>query len=187
MTQEETYYAAQKTADFVNMVRSGLRNLTDPSAMAPYYENAPRVPVDEVGPRYEESADFRTENDLVQVGETAFSSQIAYGASQENFSQFVQEMGLEKEYQEDITVEATTSLPALTALDPVIDALVAKGFTPDIDGLIAKYPSIEVVEENILHIEETDPSTWAEEDSAIAENVGRARTFVSLYVEGGSA
>lgn len=181
-------YAEAKTAAFIDMVNDDLRDLRS-IRLAPFYDNAPDVPSDEIRSRRTESSAYRRSNGLSSIGESAFASQIAKGTSKETFIRFVDEMGVEQEYVEDMTSEAIpTALTSMGGLSKAVQILVGQGFELDMDAVRSRFPDIDlpIEEDEVLHINEIAPSTWAEDDSIVVEKLARARVYVDNYLEGGS-
>jgi len=178
-----TLYAAAIQEEFINMVKGDLR-YSGSQELAPFWNNAPEPGNNEITERFEASVAFRVANDLLRIGESDFVGQIVPSKSQAFFQDFVDAMGVEREYVEDIFLESPDSrLPEVPGLTDTIRILVTKGYAIDKDALEATYPSIDLSEEAVLHIDEPLPSQFGEEDSIIAGKMANTRTYTRLYVE----
>jgi hypothetical protein len=180
----DTYYAANKTKQFSDMVKEGVRDLRS-KALAPYYE-VPSVPDSEISSRYEESADFRSENDLPPVTESSFSSQISKGFGKDTFIQFLGEMGIEIQVTDDLFEDDPGErIPQIPGLTDLIHDLVRMGFEIDTSALMRTFPGLDLSSEPVLHLREDAPSIWAEEDQTVAARLRKAKTYTRLYLQGG--
>lgn len=181
---DETYYAAQKTAEFIQMVRENVRDLRS-AKLAPFHE-VPMTPSDEdASSRFQESVEFRSESGLPPITESSFASQISPAFGKNTFIVFLNEKGIESEYEEDMFEGGPGDrIPQIPGLTDLIRSLVGKGFDLDADALMATFPGLDLSSEPVKHLRESSPSAWAEEDSIVARRLGKARSFSRLYLEG---
>ena len=180
----DTYYAAEKTKQFSEMVLENMRNLQS-ELLAPYYE-VEGVSEEEASERFDASVTFRDEADLPAITEPAFSAQLSRSFGQDTFIQFLNEMGIESETTDDLFEDAPGGrLPQIPGLTDLIHDLVTKkGFTVDTEALMEKFPGLDLSSEPVMHLSEEAPSLWAEEDSVVSRRLRKARTYASLYLEG---
>jgi hypothetical protein len=177
----ETYYAANKTDQFIDMVREGVRDLRS-DKLRPYYESE-EVSRDEVEERAAASTEFRSDNDLPPISQARFVSQISAAGAKSSFILLANQMGLESRYVEDLYEEESEGkLPEIPGLGDTIQILVRKGFAIDREALDALYPGADLSGgERVFHLREETPTVWGEEDSLVAAKMRRTRTFVRLY------
>jgi hypothetical protein len=180
-----TYYAAAKWKEFLAEVRDGLRDLQSPS-LAPFYAWAPEVSSAESAARLKASVDYREDNGLPVVGSPDFAFQVSKSSAKPVFVRIVSEMGVESEYVEDVVPEEQASkIPDIPGLQDVISRLIKAGFTVDTEALAAKFPGLDLSGGTIFHLNENEPTRWAEEDSVVLSKMARARKYVKMYQEGG--
>jgi len=180
----DTYYAANKTQQFSEMVKEGVRNLRS-SKLVPYYE-VPAVSGADASARYDASVTFRSKNGLPPVTESSFSSQISRGFGKDTFIQFLNEMGIESQVVIDLfNDDPGERIPQIPGLSDLIHDLVRKGFKIDTSALMRTFPGLDLSSDPVLHLSEEDPSTWAEEDSVVAARLRKAKTYARLYMQGG--
>jgi len=176
-------YAAALQDEFISMVKGDLRRSSS-DALSPFWQDPPAPGSEEIGDRYQASSDFRAVNNLLRICESDFIGQIIPDKSQAFFETFVSAMGIEAVTVDDIYSESPDSrLPEVPGMTEVIRVLVAKGFAIDKDALEATYPSVDLSEVAVLHIDEPLPSQFGEEDSIIAGKMAKARIYTRLYIE----
>ena len=176
-------YAASIQEEFINMVKGNLRDSSS-QALAPFWQDAPEPGNDEITERFDASVTFRVLNDLLRISEADFVGQILPSKSQAFFRDFVDAMGIEEKYVEDVFLESPeTRLPKVPGLSETIRVLVAKGYAIDKEALEATYPSVDLSEEEVYHINEPLPDQFGEEDSIIAGKRAKTRIYTRLYVE----
>jgi len=177
------FYAAAIQEEFINMVKGDLRNSSSKN-LAPFWQDAPDPGNDEITERFAASVDFRVANDLLRIGEADFIGQIIPDKGQAFFQTFVDAMGIEKVYEEDIFLEAPEErLPEVPGLTDTIRILVAKGYEVDKIALEETYPSVDLSDEEVYHIDEPLLDQFGEEDSIIAGKMVNGRIYTELYVE----
>lgn len=183
MSDESTYYAAQKTDEFIQMVRENVRNLQS-DKLSPFY-NLDDVSDEEIGERFEASVVFRDGNDLPPVTESSFSSQISQDFGKDTFVQFLNQKGIESVYEEDLFEdEPGDRVPQIPGLTDLIADLVRQGFVIDTAALMAAFPGLDLSVAPVKHLREDPPVTWAEEDSVIASRIRKAKSYSRLYLQG---
>lgn len=177
----DTYFSAAKLNTMLAMVKDGTRDLTS-AELKPYWDGMLDEPMME---RYAESAAFRAENDLPSLGASQFAAQASRSSGQQTFIQYLNEVGVESVYIEDISSEdRDASVPDLGVLGEVIQRLQTKGYVPASEALSARYAGVELPSDaqTVLHIDEPLPSTWADEDGLIAVRLARARAYLFSYL-----
>lgn len=180
----DTYVAAVKMNTMIAMASEGLRDLSNPT-LSPYYAGVAAEGQDALRTRFQESQAFRLANALPPVSESSYGSQASKDGAQETFIRYLNDMGVETEYEEDMFAETVTeTLPHMGAISEVIQTLVAKGFTADVAGLANRFPgmNIPVETEEIKHIREPLPTAWADEDSLVERHLARARAYLYAYL-----
>lgn len=176
-------YAARIQEEFINMVKGNLRDSTSQN-LSPFWDNAPEPGNDEIEHRFDASVAFRVANNLLRIGEADFIGQILPSKGQAFFQDFVDAMGIEREYEEDIFTESPEErIPEVPGLTDTIRVLIKKGYSIDADALEATYPSADLSTEEVLHIDEPLPDQFGEEDSIIAGKMANGRIYTRLYVE----
>jgi len=179
-----TYVSSVKMNTMIAMAEEGLRDLSNP-ALSPYYAGVAAQGVAALRTRFAEVQAFRLANALPPVSESSYASQASHDGAQETFVRYLNDMGVETEYEEDMFSETVAdTLPHMGAIAEVIQTLKAKGFTPDVDGLANRFPgmniSVETVE--IKHLREPLPTPWADEDSLVERHLARARAYLYAYL-----
>ena len=177
----DTYFSAAKLNTMLAMVKDGVRDLTS-ADLKPYWDGMLDEPTDE---RYKESAEFRVANGLPTLGTSQFASQASRGSGQQTFIQYLNEVGVESVYIEDVSSEDMgATVPDLGVLGEVIQRLQAKGYTTDPEALSARYAGINLPSDpqTVLHLDEPLPSAWADEDGLIAARLARARSYLFSYL-----
>jgi hypothetical protein len=178
-----TLYAAAIQEEFINMVKGDLRD-SGSESLSPFWADPPEPGNDEVSERFAASVAFRVANDLLRISESNFVGQIIADKAQAFFRDFVDAMGIEREYVEDVFLEAPDSrIPEVPGLTDTIRILIAKGYEIDKDALEATFPSLDLSEEEVLHIDEPLPALFGEEDSVIAGKMANGQIYTRLYVE----
>lgn len=183
-TGDTTYVSAARMNELIAMAEKGLRDLSSPD-LSPFWAGVPASSKDDISASFQESQAFRTENDLPSNSESSFAVQASKGGAQETFMNYLGEMGLEREYTEDVTSEEVEEvLPDIEGLSEVIQSLEIKGFVADVAGLASRFQgmSIPVEKQTIQHLNEPLPSSWADESSLVARRLARARTYLHLYL-----
>jgi hypothetical protein len=184
MSNGETFYAAQKTNEFIQMVRENVRDLQS-DKLSPFHDMND-VPDEEISDRFDASVEFRDENDLPPVTESSFSSQISQDFGKDTFIQFLNQKGVESEFQEDLFEdEPGDRVPQIAGLTDLIADLVRQGFVIDTEALMEAFPGLDLSTESVKHLREDPPVTWAEEDSVIATRIRKAKSYSRLYLQGG--
>lgn len=181
---DTTYVSAQKMNELIAMAEKDLRDLSNPD-LSPFWSGVPAASQEELEDSFAESSAFREENDLPLNSASSFSIQASKGSAQDTFMNYLEEMGLERTYTEDVTEEAVEEiLPEIEELSEVIQLLKTKGFTADISGLAARFKgmSLPVETQTIKHLNEPLPSTWADESFLVARRLARAKTYLRLYL-----
>jgi hypothetical protein len=179
----DTYFAAVKLNTMLAMVKDGTRDLTSVD-LKPYWDGMLDEPMTE---RYAESAEFRAKNDLPSLGASQFAAQASRSSGQQTFIQYLNEVGVESVYVEDVSKEDMgATIPDLGVLGEVIQRLQAKGYTADPEALSARYAGVVLPSDpqTVLHLDEPLPSTWADEDGLIAARLARARAYLFSYLGG---
>lgn len=177
------FYAAGIQEEFINMVKGDLRD-TSSRNLSPFWADSPDPGDDEITERFAASVAFRVANDLLRISEADFVGQIIPDKAHAFFRNFVNEMGIEQEFEEDLFLEAPEGrLPEVPGLTDTIRVLVAKGFEIDKEALEETYPSVDLSEEEVHHIDEPLPDQFGEEDSIVAGKMVNGRIYAELYVE----
>jgi hypothetical protein len=179
----DTYFAADKMNTLIAMAKDGVRDLTS-DLLKPYWDTVPDLSDEELQEAYDASAAFRDASGITPIGISTFASQAAKATGHQTFIQYLNEMGIESEYTEDVTAEEQTSLPDLGELTEVVQTLKAKGYEPDPAAMQERFSGMEVPISSgtVLHLEEPLPSAWADEDDTVASRLARARTYVAQYL-----
>lgn len=176
-------YAAGIQTEFINMVRGDLRD-TNSGNLSPFWADPPDPGVEEVAERFAASVAFRTAHDMLRIPQATFIGQILIDKSKSFFRSFVKAMGIEEAYEEDIFLESPEQrIPEVPGLTDTIRVLMAKGFEIDKEALEETYPSVDLSEEEVYHIDEPIPQSFGEEDSIIAGKMANGRYYTKLYVE----
>jgi len=178
--------AEERMNEFINMVQDGTRDLSS-KTLEPYWGDPPYPSSEEVLERKAASDEFREQSDLPEIGQDTFVSQISPGGSQTLFMDFLDAMGIEKEYVEDISSEEVSPIPIPRSLLKPVNTLAAAGIEVDEDAVRERFgSSVPPEPDEVLHIDEPLPADYAEEDSIVAEKMRRAKVYVATYQEEGS-
>lgn len=183
MSNDTTFFAAQKTNEFIQMAKEDVRNLQS-DRLSPFYD-LDDVSDEGVDERFKASVAFRDENDLPPITESSFSSQISQDFGKDTFVQFLNQKGVESVYEEDLFEdEPGDRVPQIPGLTDLIADLVRQGFVIDTDALMNTFPGLDLSVEPVKHLREDPPVTWAEEDSVIASRIRKTKSYSRLYLQG---